>query len=215
MSDRRLIASAVAAFLAVSLPAAAEVSGLVLEVSGKTDPQLAPYSELQTNATVKLAPDATIKVVHYKSCRTLAVSGGTIEAGPDDFKLADGKIVSNVLGHCPPRMGTKTGSGLGGIVMRGGEPEALPVIPGQIFVFTGDGAGAVQKVSLMRDNKTLSSWKPDGTHSWHLPDGVLKEGDKAVLQIDRKGSDPLTENLLMMKPIGTDVAAKLMVIEVE
>lgn len=218
MIGRILIAAAAVAALAAGPPARAEVSGLILEVSGTTQPHLAAFSEIPTNEVIKLGRDARIKVVHYRSCRVLTLTGGSFEAGPSDFAVTGGAVESNVQGRCPQQkhFGPASGNGIGGVTMRGfiSEPP-LAVVPGETFVLTGAGAGGVEQIRLVRDDKTLAEWTPNGTPSWRLPDNAVKVGDSAVLEVLRKNiAAPLRQNLLIVKSIGDDVASNLMVIEV-
>jgi hypothetical protein len=191
------IASATLSVLlaASPLPAlAAEAAGLVLEVSGKTEPPLAAFAEIGADQAVRLDAGTTLKVVHYKSCRIVTLNGGTLRVGAADFDLVDGKVEGDQKTSCPRRVASRAGrageGGTGGIVMRGAGGGAALVAPAETFVLAGDKTADVKSVRLLRDKKLVAEWNPGKERSWTAPKDALKEGDSVTLVFTMKGNQP-------------------------
>ena len=217
------LAAAMSAALLAAVPhpaAAAGSSALVLAVSGSTEPSVAPYSELGTGETVTLGAGVTLRAVHYKSCRILTLTGGMLQAGPEDFSVRGGSVAGNSQGRCPQRVVT-TGpaggdGGIGGLLLRGTGTAPVAVSPGEVFVFAGPGAAKLARVRLTRAQRTLAKWAPGPARTWRLPDGALAIGEDAVLEIEQSGrTPPVTQTVKMLRPVGEGEAARLMVIELD
>jgi hypothetical protein len=170
---------------------AADAAGLVLEVSGKTEPSVAAYAEIAADQAVKLDPGATLKVVHYKSCRIVTLSGGTLKVEASDFDVSAGKVDADRKSACPRRVASHTSragdAGTGGIVMRGAGEATVAVGPAETFVLAGDKLADVKTVRLLREEKVVGEWKPSRTKAWTAPKDVLKVGDAATLVFVMKG----------------------------
>jgi hypothetical protein len=191
--------AALTALIAASpLPAlAADAAGLVLEVSGKTEPSLAAYAEVTADQAIKLDAGATLKVVHYKSCRVVTLSGGTLKVDATDFDLSGGKVDADRKSACPRRIASRASragdAGTGGIVMRGAGDATVAVGPAETFVLAGGKLENVKTVRLLRDEKVVAEWKPGHTRSWTAPKNSLKVGDAATLVFVMKGKNPAVE----------------------
>jgi hypothetical protein len=198
---------------ASSVPAvAADGVGLVLEVSGKTKPALAPYGELGADGSISLSDGARLKAVHYRSCRTVTVSGGTLKVGAEDFDVSAAHVDADQKTACPRRTAARTpragDAGTGGIVMRGAAPagsgggaaallqrgpSSVVVSPSETFVFVGAKFADVRLVRLVRDDKPVAEWQAGKSHSWATPKDALKAGDSAKLVFLMKGDRPAVE----------------------
>ena len=55
------------------------------EVTGSTTPALRPYSELPPSTTINLGSAGRLVFVHYLSCRTVTVVGGTVTVETDRY----------------------------------------------------------------------------------------------------------------------------------
>lgn len=184
--------AALSALIAASpLPVlAADAAGLVLEVSGKTEPPVAAYAEIAADQAVKLDPGATLKVVHYKSCRIVTLSGGTLKIKASDFDVSAGKVDADRKSACPRRVASAShagDAGTGGIVMRGATETTVAVEPAETFVLAGAKLPDVKTVRLLRDEKVLAEWKPSRARTWTAPKDALKVGDAATLVFVMKG----------------------------
>src|SRR6266567_8550943 len=124
-----------AAFLAsllTTMPALAaepDAAGIVMKVTGQTAPGLQIRTEIPADTAIKLEPTAELTFLHYRKCKLVTVTGGTLELSARDF-ITDGKIEKEVPGPCP-RVYQLAGSA-GGWVSRD-LPPRLPINPEIIF----------------------------------------------------------------------------------
>jgi len=208
---------------AASAPAFAEGAGLVLEVSGKTQPPVASFAEVAADQSVTLADGGKLKIVHYKSCRAVTLTGGTLKIGAADFDISAAKVASDQPNACPRRTAARTpragDAGTGGIVVRGAPPVtanskaaaafapkhggSVIVSPAETFVFVGHRVGEVKTMRLVRDEKILAEWQPGKAHSWTAPKNALKEGDAATLTFVMKdGQSPVEQAIKVLHDEG-------------
>lgn len=125
--------------VAYALPAAA----LVLEKTGASAPDVKPYTEIQVGNVIALTGKATLVFLHYGTCQTIAVVGGTITFSEQAYDVKDG--VKEILpgGRCPQkvRLQARSGPQLGGAMFREVRPKlAAPLVvpPRPVFIMTGE-----------------------------------------------------------------------------
>jgi len=136
--------------------AAQTPSGMVMEVSGGTDPAVRALTEVEPGFTVKLAAGSTMSFVHYQTCKMVKVEGGTVTMKLTQYTVAEGKVVSEQK-RCPKRFALVAGGSTeaGGMVLRGGAPAQMSTQP--IFLLTGAAADGVVSAELMRDGKPAAA----------------------------------------------------------
>ena len=133
---------------ALLLPAAAGAAdppaGMVMKITGPTNPSLLTRAEIPSNTPVKLEPGSQLTFLHYTKCKIVTVNGGTVTLTRTDF-TTDGTVESEKDGPCP-RVQQLTGNMVGGtsgaLVMRG-IPTATRIPVDADIVFTGDRAKKV------------------------------------------------------------------------
>jgi hypothetical protein len=126
--------SAVFAFVllygAMGLGVAAEPpAAMVMAITGGSDPELSPMSEIPSGQHVHLSATTEITVFDYARCKMVTVVGGTLTVTRFDFD-ADGKIVREIEAPCPrihELSGNGDGAVAGGFVARG--IESTPAWP--------------------------------------------------------------------------------------
>jgi len=136
-------------------PAVAQApSGMVMEVSGGTEPAIQALTEVEPGFTVKLAAGAKLSFVHYQSCKMVSVEGGTVTMRLSAYTV-DGKVLSEQK-RCPKRYALAAGGSTeaGGMVLRGA-PATMSTRP--IFLITGTGADSVVSAELRQDGKVVAS----------------------------------------------------------
>jgi hypothetical protein len=149
-------AALVLGLVAAALPtrAADAPAGIVMAVTGETDPKLATMQEVPANTAVTLTPGTQLTFLHYARCKLVTVSGGTLTLSRADYKV-DGKIESEKDGPCPriyALAGGSDGRSTGGIVARGvSSAPHWPVNPE--FIFSGQRAGAVTAAAIFAEGK--------------------------------------------------------------
>jgi hypothetical protein len=126
-------------------------AGIVMEISGDTDPPLAAMGEIPANTSIQLKPGAKLTFLHYARCKLVTVTGGTLTVTRADYR-DEGSAPTETDGPCP-RVYALTDSGgeghsAGGLVSRGIAPpphwSASPDI-----IFTGARATRVAAASIL------------------------------------------------------------------
>src|SRR5439155_17140339 len=118
------------------------VAGIVMKVTGQTTPDLPVRTEIPADTAIKLGPAVELTFLHYRKCRLVTVTGGTLELSDRDF-TTDGKIEKEMLGPCP-RVYQLAGSA-GGWVARD-LPPRLPV--NSEIIFTGRRADSIAEAAV-------------------------------------------------------------------
>jgi hypothetical protein len=146
MVDRRY-RSALAFLAALSVLAptgAAEPNavGIVMRVTGETEPNLPPREELPANTLIKLGPGAELTFLHYPpTCELVTVAGGTLKLTKTAF-TTDGEVKSRQSRPCP-RVYELSGTG-GGWVAR----DLLRLAVDPEIIFAGSRAGEVTEAAV-------------------------------------------------------------------
>src|SRR5207245_4397952 len=98
----RLPAVLVACALVLAPVHAAEpnAAGMVIKVTGETTPDLPARTEIPANTAIRLGPEVVLTFLHYRKCKLVTVTGGTLELSARDF-ATDGKVESEQPGPCP------------------------------------------------------------------------------------------------------------------
>src|SRR5947209_1183184 len=116
--------------------------GIIMKVSGETDPGLPLREEVAANAVIKLGPGAELTFLHYPpTCELVTVAGGTVKLTKTAF-TTDGEVKSQQNRPCP-RVYELSGTG-GGWVAR--DLLRLPVAPE--IILAGNRAGEVTEAAV-------------------------------------------------------------------
>lgn len=131
-------------------------SALVLEKSGATVPEVQPYSEIPSGATISLRDNARIVFVHYRQCQTVIVVGGTIKFGAETYAISGGKKESEKRTPCPKVVALKAGAETAGVLVRSGLTGVmLNFAPRPAFILVGKRADDFPSVRVIKDKKVL------------------------------------------------------------
>jgi hypothetical protein len=139
------LSAALLAGLLTTTPAlAAEpaAAGIVMKVTGQTTPDLPVRAEIPADTPIRLGPAVELTFLHYRKCKLVTVTGGTLELSDRDF-TTDGKVEKEMPGPCP-RVYQLAGSA-GGWVARD-LPPRLPVNPE--IIFTGRRADRIAEAAV-------------------------------------------------------------------
>jgi hypothetical protein len=116
--------------------------GIIMKVTGETDPELPLREEVSANTVIKLGPGAELTFLHYPpTCELVTVVGGTLKLTKTAF-TTDGEVKSQQNRPCP-RVYELPGTG-GGWVAR--DLLRLPVAPE--IIFAGSRAGEVTDAAV-------------------------------------------------------------------
>jgi hypothetical protein len=139
--------------------------GIVMKITGETDPLLPLREEIAANTVIRLAPGAELTFLHYPpTCELVTVSGGTLKLTKTAF-TTDGEVKSQQGRPCP-RVYELSGTG-GGWVAR--DLLRLPIVPEVVFagsradqvkavaVYEGDADQALCRLELADRRATLST----------------------------------------------------------
>lgn len=151
----RWAALALGAGLWAGQAAAQTPSGMIMDVSGNTEPAVRALTEVDPGFTVKLAAGSKMSFVHYQTCKMVNVEGGTVTMKLTQYTVAEGKVLSEQK-RCPKRFALVAGGSTeaGGMVLRGGGPAQISTRP--IFLLTGAGAEGVASAELTQDGKLVA-----------------------------------------------------------
>jgi hypothetical protein len=130
-----------------TLAAEPEAAGIVMKVTGQIIPDLPVRTEILADTAIKLGPAAELTFLHYRQCKLVTVTGGTLELSARDF-TTDGKVESEKPGPCP-RVYQLAGSA-GGWVARD-LPPRLPVNPE--IIFAGRRADRIEEAAVYAQNQ--------------------------------------------------------------
>jgi hypothetical protein len=116
--------------------------GIILRVTGDTDPSLPPREEVPANTVIKLAPGAELTFLHYPpTCELVTVAGGTLKLTKTAF-TTDGEVKSQQGRPCP-RVYELSGTG-GGWVAR----DLLRLAVDPEIIFAGGRAADVAEAMV-------------------------------------------------------------------
>jgi hypothetical protein len=142
---RYRIMLALLAGLAVLRPAGAaepNAVGIIMRVTGDTDPSLPPREEIAANTVIKLNPGAELTFLHYPpNCELVTVAGGTLKLTKTAF-TTDGEVKSQQGRPCP-RVYELSGTG-GGWVAR----DLLRLSVDPEIIFAGSRADQVEGAAV-------------------------------------------------------------------
>ena len=146
------VASAVLAATVGLLPyaAGAEVpAGIVMAVSGTTDPPLSAMTEIPADTPIRLGTGVGLKFLHYSRCKLVTVAGGTLTLSRTEYKT-DGHVESEKDGPCPRVYSLKSGHETAGLILRGAGEPRWPV--NSEFLLTGAEAEKVQTAAVYAED---------------------------------------------------------------
>src|SRR5688500_16618551 len=93
-------------------------AALALEQSGASTPAIAPYSEILSGTSVSLQSGARLVFLHYKSCRQVAVVGGTVRFTENGYSLMGSRKESETRVQCPSLVVSQPAGETTGVVLR-------------------------------------------------------------------------------------------------
>lgn len=153
----RALLVAAAAMLATARVASAQASaGLVLEMSGSINPPVRSYTEIPGGTALTLADGARLVFVHYQTCKTVTVVGGTVTITPGMYITKGGKQ-SEERTPCPKKVSVRGGGELGGVVYRSvSASRGLTLQAEAAFVVSGPRASEFTVARITRDNAVVA-----------------------------------------------------------
>lgn len=207
------LALAVGGMAQVAQGAAAQTaSGMLMEVSGPTEPAVQALSEVQPGFTVKLAPGSKLSFVHYQSCKLVNVEGGTVTLKLTAYTVTDGKVL-NEQKRCPKRFALTSGAATeaGALVVRGAVPK-LSNRP--IFLLTGPGAESVTGAELTQNGKVVAPLQFTAKRAT-LPESMLPLNGQYEVVIKPRGGQQVARKFEATEQAGTDPLDRTVVLSVE
>src|SRR6266478_4648025 len=143
----RLYRVALALVAGLSVPGPADAAepnavGMIMKVTGETDPTLPAREEISANTVIKLGPGTELTFLHYPpTCELVTVAGGTLKLTKTAF-TTDGEVKSQQSRPCP-RVYELSGTG-GGWVAR----DLLRLAVDPEIIFAGSRAGEVTEAAV-------------------------------------------------------------------
>lgn len=194
--------------LACSLRAYAqmpEAAALVLEVAGGTTPAITAFSELRAGSKVTLAADATLRFVHYQSCRMTRVRGGELTVLPSGHLLRGGSTESDELRACPKRLRAGVQSGVaGGLVMRGAGSTAIQLAPQPALMIAGTRAEQFAKVLIEGADAQFALQRTPAAPVWRFDGAMLAPGAYRLVALAADGRK-LIDEAVSVAPAGPEM----------
>ena len=86
-------------------------AALILDYSGPLRNGLDAYGEIAPGARISLGPRDRLVILHYQSCREVAVTGGNIAVSAGDLVVSDALDRRDGRSHCPQEVNTAQAGG--------------------------------------------------------------------------------------------------------
>jgi hypothetical protein len=185
-----VFATAIFALSFAGRSVAKEPVALATSVTGKVQPPIEAFSELQSDTKLQLDPNAEVEFVHYPSCQTILVKGGRLSFTTERFFLKGGLILSTKRAKCPKTVVLAGASQIGGLVLRGGLGGGdLRVGTNPTFVLVGKDTEAVEKISVSQDGKIIAeASNPGRAFDWPKDAPPLQRGQFYTVSVTVKGA---------------------------
>lgn len=167
--------------------AAGEPAALVLELTGDTEPALAPFTEIAEGTRLTLGEDAHISFVHYETCKLVTMTGGEVRVDRRRYVISRGRVEAERSQDCPRRVELSGDASGAGLLLRGGDGDAeIPLRPS--FVLVGADAGRVNRIELRRDGAPVAAFDVGGRNvAW--PDDAPDLVADTVYEIELQSDD--------------------------
>jgi hypothetical protein len=215
------VLSAAAVLLAVAPAALAQAppparAALVLEVNGATTPALKPYREILSGTTVTLGSSARLVFLHYDTCRTITMNGGTVSFSPGALPAIRGASAqTDMRGQCPRKV---AGSGASAAtIFRSVTPQVVHLSAAPSFVLVGPRADEFVRVRVMRQGEEILTRALDGPRfEWPAGTAPLPPGDYQLSLVSgREGAQPVVVNFKAnaIPPPATDEGMTLITLD--
>jgi hypothetical protein len=189
------IISLVISAAAGSLTWAQGPAALVLEHSGTSTPNLAPYSEVMEGAVVKLGPGARLVFVDYFNCNRVTVNGaGMVRFSEQGSSVGGAGKKTTMRVPCPREIVIKNGGESSAMVLRGGEEDSLALSIRPDFVLVGGRAADFTGVRFSKGTeKVLEGALTGRRFSWPPNAPALADGGvyELVLLPKASGAQPI------------------------
>lgn len=117
---------AAAGLLVSGAAQAADPAALVLDYVGKPSQILAAYNELADGASFALAANETVTITHYRTCKTLRITGAKVAVTRAALSVTGGSQKEEPGQDCPKETAVATKGVGGGLVMRSVAFHTLP-----------------------------------------------------------------------------------------
>jgi hypothetical protein len=193
-------------------------SALVLETRGVNLPHLLPYSEVPAGTTVVLPQGAKLVFLHYPTCRTVALIGGTITFTGDTYTIMGGTTEAEARSQCPRIVKLSAEYEMGGTLLRGLQVGTLTLSPHPTFVLVGKRAGDFASVRVSQGGREVLAAPLDGRR-FHWPSKVppLSEDHQYELALVPRnaGADPVTRRFKVQAPTTQSPSVALTLLKVE
>jgi len=125
-------------------------AGIVMKITGTTNPALSVWSEISEGAPVVLLPGAELTFLDYMRCKIVTVLGSGKLSLTNGELTTDGMVTRERQGPCP-RIHQPSGTSItAGIVMR--SPAVIRVPASSEIIFAGHRANRVMSAALYIPN---------------------------------------------------------------
>ena len=126
---RAATAASAVAFGIATAYGAGTPAGIVLKITGATQPAISEGVEIPADTPIKLGHGAELTFQQYFDCKVITVVGGTLTLSRGKYKT-DGTIESERNASCLGSYSPATGADTSGLVLRGLPQNSGPVRPG-------------------------------------------------------------------------------------
>lgn len=178
-SKRGLAGLAVAAVVGLLSPAPVLAAGdpvaLITDYAGGKRAGVEAFSELSDGQTITLGAQDRLTVLHYRSCKSLTITGGTVHISRQAITQDGGSHEEAPGEACPQELTVATAGVGGGALVRAVGFSTVPAtLEGCVIV--GKKAAKISAVSVSQNDAPLFTAKVRG-HRLELPAGQsLTEG---------------------------------------
>jgi hypothetical protein len=165
---------------------AGESVALILDYASKPDSRFQAYNELPDETTLELGASGRITLLHYKTCRTVAIQGGNVRVTTADLAVEGGS--QNVVDYfsCPQESRIKIAGVSGGVLIRDVGGPSLP--PSLSCILVGHKAMEVESLALTKGGRKIAALSVKGLRTTPAPSArAIEPGRDYTLLIKLKG----------------------------
>ena len=168
---------------------AAEPVALVLDVSGRVQPEVALYDEVVDGTVLQLGEGAHLTLSHYGICEEVAIIGGTVSVGAQNLDLEGSQVESRTRVQCPDSITMSAADLINMSVTLRSAKQARVMAPTPDFVIAGKWGRQFDRLDVHgKDGRMATMSVVDGRASWPDDAQPLAIGETYVVVLNGPGA---------------------------
>jgi hypothetical protein len=205
MLYRTILMALACATMAAGTARANSPAGIVMAITGTSEPPLVTMDEILANVPLRLGAGTKLTFLDYANCKLVSVAGGTVTLRDSDYEVT-GRIESKTDGPCPRVYAVNTGHDTSGLIFRGSPSPRWPTNAAIVFVgpHAADVMGAAVFAQDRPDQALMALEISDRRTRLPQKDPLLSPNTRYALRLTmRDRADPLEVPFVGAAPIGS------------